>query len=188
MHDKTKDDLFYKTPYRNRLPLANRAARTLWLFTWALLGRLSPPFCFRWRRLLLQLFGATLDSTSLVYPSTRIWAPWNLTMGAHSCLGPEVDCYNVAHVALGADVTVSMRTFLCTASHDIHHSERKLITGPIMIQRGAFVFAEAFIGMNVVVGEGAVVAARAVVVKSIDSHAIVAGNPARVIGQRQLEG
>jgi putative colanic acid biosynthesis acetyltransferase WcaF len=108
-------------------------------------------------------------------------------MGARSCLGPEVDCYNVARVVLGTDVTVSMRTFLCTASHDIRHSERPLISGPITIERGAFVFAEAFIGMNVVLGEGAVVAARAVVVKNIDSHAIVGGNPARVIGQRQLE-
>lgn len=187
MRNETEDDLYYKTRYRNRLSLTNRSARILWLITWALLGRRSPAFCFRWRCFLLRLFGATVDPTSLVFPSTRIWAPWNLTMGAHSCLGPEVDCYNVAQVALGADVTVSMRTFLCTASHDIRHPERPLITGPITIERGAFVFAEAFIGMNVVVGEGAVVAARAVVVKTIANNAIVGGNPARVIGQRQLE-
>jgi len=68
------------------------------------------------------------------------------------------------------------------------HPERPLVTGPITIQRGAFVFAEAFIGMNVVVGEGAVVAARAVVVRNVESQSIVGGNPARVIGRRDLEG
>jgi len=107
-------------------------------------------------------------------------------MEAHSCLGPEVDCYNVASVHIGADAVVSLRTFLCTASHDIRRPDRPLITGAITIERGAFVFAEAFIGMNVTVGEGAVVAARAVVVKNVSANAIVAGNPAQVIGARVI--
>ena len=182
------EGMFYRAAYRNRLPLSNRLGRTLWQIVWAVFGRTSPARLFGWRRLLLRLFGAQLDRTSLVYPSARIWAPWNLSMGPYSCLGPYVDCYNVAPVSLGIDVTVSIRTFLCTASHDIRHPERPLVTGPITIQRGAFVFAEAFIGMNVVVGEGAVVAARAVVVRNVESQSIVGGNPARVIGRCDLEG
>jgi putative colanic acid biosynthesis acetyltransferase WcaF len=55
---------------------------------------------------------------------------------------------------------------------------------PITICRDAFVFAEAFIGMGVIVGERAVVAARTVVVRNVPAEDIVAGNPARVIGTR----
>jgi acetyltransferase-like isoleucine patch superfamily enzyme len=48
------------------------------------------------------------------------------------------------------------------------------------------VFADAFIGMNVTIHEGGVVAARAVVVKDMPAFAIVAGNPGRVVGSRQI--
>jgi putative colanic acid biosynthesis acetyltransferase WcaF len=54
------------------------------------------------------------------------------------------------------------------------------------LERGAYVFADAFIGMSVTVGEGAVVAARAVVVRDVAAGDVVAGNPGRVVGTRRL--
>jgi acetyltransferase-like isoleucine patch superfamily enzyme len=41
--------------------------------------------------------------------------------------------------------------------------------------------------MNVVIHEGAVVAARAVVVRSVAAYEIVAGNPARVVSSRDID-
>jgi putative colanic acid biosynthesis acetyltransferase WcaF len=177
---------FYTGEYQNTLQLSNRLARAAWGGVAATLFRLSPIPCFGWRRALLRLFGSVIASSAKVYPSTRIWAPWNLVMESGSCLGPEVYCYNVAAVHLGIDSTASYRSFLCTASHDIHHPERPLITGLIRLERGAYVFADAFIGMDVTIGEGAVVAARAVVVKDIAPYDIVGGNPARTVGKRQF--
>ena len=177
---------YYRETYRNRLSIANRLGRAVWSVAWWLLFRPTPPGMFAWRRALLRLFGADIAATARVYPSARIWAPWNLVMLPHACLGREVDCYNVDRVTLGEDAVVSLRTFLCTASHDIRHADRPLVTGPISIGRGAFIFAEAFVGMNVSIGTGAVVAARAVVVKNVDPDTIVGGNPAHVIGQRVI--
>lgn len=184
--DEAGDVPFYRAEYRNRLSVANRIARAAWGVVGATLFRLSPVPCFGWRRFLLRRFGAAIAPSANIYPTARIWAPWNLTMHARSCLGEEVNCYNVADVTLGVDSTVSFRAFLCGASHDIRHPDRPLVTGPILIQRGAYVFADAFIGMNVTVGEGAVVAARAVVVKNVDPYEIVGGNPARVLGRRDI--
>ena len=178
---------FYAGEYRTALPLTNRLARAAWGCVAMTLFRLSPIPFFGWRRALLRLFGSVVASTAKVYPSTRIWAPWNLAMEHGSCLGPEVYCYNVAPVHLGVDSTASFRSFLCTASHDIRHPERPLISGPIRLERGAYVFADAFVGMNVTVGEGAVVAARAVVVKDVAPYDIVGGNPARTIGRRDMQ-
>ena len=148
--------------------------------------RWTPSWLFSWRRLVLQLFGAQLEHGARVYPSARIWAPWNLRMAAGSCLGPEVYCYCVAPVTIGQDVTVSFRTFLCAASHDIDSADRRLVSGPVVIERGAYVFADAFIGMNVTIGEGAVVGARAVVVHDVRPYMVVAGNPAREIRERRI--
>ena len=179
-------ELFYGTEYRNSLSLRNRLGRLLWAVVHAIFFRPSPTPLFGWRRFLVRLFGARVDPTAKVYPSTRIWAPWNLVMERGSCLGPEVYCYNVALVHMGVDSTASFRSFLCTASHDIHHPERPLVTAPIRLERGAYVFADAFIGMNVTLGEGSVAAARAVIVKDVAAYDIVGGNPARVIGRRDL--
>ena len=173
--------------YRNRLSLANRLGRTLWGLVWLTLFRPTPVFCFGWRRLLLRLFGADVASSALVYTSTRLWAPWNLVMEPGACLGREVDCYSVSVIRIGQGSTVSQRTFLCTASHDIRAAGNPLTTRTLIIERNVFIFAEAFVGMGVTIGENAVVAARAVVVKDVSPNAIVAGNPARVIGTRVIE-
>lgn len=177
---------FYSEPLRSEFPLANKLARLAWSLVSAVLFRLSPVPCFAWRRALLRAFGGRIAPTALVYPSARIWAPWNLTMEAGSALGPEVHCYDVGPVRLGVDATISVRTFLCGASHDISHPARPLVIGAIHVKRGAYVFAEAFIGTGVTVGEGAVVSARAVVVRDVADYDVVSGNPARVVGQRRI--
>jgi putative colanic acid biosynthesis acetyltransferase WcaF len=187
LHSSTAEspEEFYKGEYLNRLSLKNRVGRIIWGIVYLVLFRLTPVPCFGWRRMLLRCFGATLAASARVYPSVRIWAPWNLTMESRACLAQEVYCYNVDRVFLGADSTVSFRSFLCTASHDINHPQRPLVTAPIRIERGAYLFADAFIGMKVTVGEGAVVAARAVVVRSVAPFDVVGGNPARVISHRK---
>ena len=187
LHSSTAEspEEFYKGEYLNRLSLKNRFGRIIWSIVYLVLFRLTPVPCFGWRRMLLRCFGAKLASSVHIYPSARIWAPWNLTMESRACLAQEVYCYNVDQVFLGADSTVSFRSFLCTASHDINHPQRPLVTAPIRIERGAYLFADAFIGMKVTVGEGAVVAARAVVVRSVAPFDVVGGNPARVISHRK---
>lgn len=177
---------FYSAPYVNRLSGANRLGRMLWSVVAATVFRHSPTPFVAWRVFLLRCFGGRIDRTAVIHPGVRIWAPWNLTMEAGSCLADGVDCYCVAPVSLGEDATVSQRAFLCTASHDIHRPDRPLVSAPVRIEAGAWVFAEAFVGMGVTIGEGAVVAARAVVVRDVAPYDVVGGNPARRIGRRRI--
>ena len=93
--------------YVNRLGRANQFARALWGITYALLFRPSPRPFHAWRRMLLRLFGARVEKGAHPYPTCRIWAPWNLVMGAHSSLADRSDCYSVARVILEERVTVS---------------------------------------------------------------------------------
>jgi putative colanic acid biosynthesis acetyltransferase WcaF len=172
--------------YQNRLSRGNRVARFLWGWVYRLLFRPSPQFFYAWRRMLLRTFGAKIGHGAIVHPSVRIWAPWNLEMDDHACLAFGVDCYCVDKVSLGRRATVSQDAFLCTASHDIHDPATPLVTRPIRIAEGAWVFARAFIGPGVTLGEGAVAAACAVVVKDVEPWTVVGGNPAKVIGKREL--
>jgi putative colanic acid biosynthesis acetyltransferase WcaF len=173
------------TTYRAPSPdFRDKLLRALWTIVWFSLFRFSPVPLHGWRRVLLRLFGAKIGKQAHPYPSARIWAPWNLTMGERSCLSAGVDCYCVAPIQLGADSVVSQRAFLCAASHDFRESGFPLVVGEIVIGDGAWVAAEAFIGPGVTIGERAVIGARAVVTKNIPASTVVAGNPATIISQR----
>ena len=101
-------------------------------------------------------------------------------------MGQWVDCYSVGQITIGPHATVSQYCYLCAASHNIEDPHMQLITAPIVIDEGAWVAADAFIGPGVVVGEGAVVGARAVVIHDVAPWTVVAGNPARFIKPRTI--
>jgi putative colanic acid biosynthesis acetyltransferase WcaF len=164
----------------------NKVGRAVWGIAWLLLFRPSPRICYAWRRWLLRLFGARIGRGCKTFASTRVWAPWNLTMGDYSSLSYDVDCYCVAPISLGAHCTVSQYSFLCAASHDIDDPHMRLTSAPIQIGDQAWVCADVFVAPGVTIGEGAVAGARAVVVRDVEPWTVVAGNPASVVGRRHL--
>lgn len=172
--------------YRSELSLQNRLARACWALAWGVFCRFSPRPLHGWRRAWLVLFGARMHRTAAVYPSARIWAPWNLEMGARSALGDEVECYNVDKITLAEDAVASQQAFLCTASHDIADPAKRLTTAPIHLQRLSWVCAGAFVHPGVTLGEGAVAGARSVVTRDVAPWAVVAGNPAVFLKKRVL--
>jgi putative colanic acid biosynthesis acetyltransferase WcaF len=172
--------------YDSSLSLGNKVGRTFWKLVWLFLFRPSPIICFGWRRLLLQAFGAKIGKGVHVYPSCKIWAPWNLEIGDHSCLSHYVDCYCVSNIKIGAHATISQYSFLCTATHDISDPNLRLITKPIVIEDGAWVCADVFVGPGVTMGKGAVAGARAVVTRNVEPWQVVAGNPAIFVKERTL--
>ena len=174
--------------YQNNLSRKNQLARFIWTLTWLLLARPLPRSVGSgWKRLLLRLFGAKIHKTAVVYSSVRIYMPWHLEMGEYSCLAPEVDCYNVAKITLGAHTTVSQKSYLCTASHDISKANNPLMTSPIIIENQAWIGASCYIGMGVTIHEGAVVGATASVFKDVEPWTVVGGNPAKFIKKRILK-
>jgi|SRR5579863_5516392 len=161
--------------------------RLLWV-PGSLVFRLSPRPFFGWRRFLLRCFGAKMGDHVNIYSSTRIYFPWNLTVGDWTAVGEEALIYNLGLVTLGRNVTVSQRAHLCAGTHDYTRSDMLLLKPPIVIGNQAWICADAFVGPGVEVGEGAVVGARAVVVKDVPSWIVVAGNPARFIKKRERKG
>ena len=164
----------------------SKLLRVVWWFAWGVLGRFSPRPFHVWRRSLLRLFRARVARGAHVYPSARIWAPWNLNMAPHSCLGDRVDCYTVAPITLQRRAIVSQDAVLCTGTHDYLDRDFPLVTRPIVLEEDCWVAAGAFVGPGVTIGRGAIVGARAVVMKDVSPFTIVAGNPAKVVGSRSM--
>ena len=169
-------------------PLSNKIARGIWLVAYFLMFRFVPSPFHGWRRFVLALFGAEVESGARIYPSCQIWAPWNLKLGRRCVVGPGADLYSVDMIIIGDEAVVSQKAFLCTASHDFASPSFDLVTAPIRLEANCWVAADAFVGPGVTIGEGAVVGARSVVTKDVPARQLVAGNPARHIGTRPAEG
>ncbi len=169
-----------------RLSFKNKLSRAIWQMFWLLLYRPTPRILHPWRCLLLRLFGAKLGTAVHPYPSARVWAPWNLEMGDHSCLSEHVNCYCVDKIRIGAHSTISQYSFLCTASHDYTDPEMPLITAPITVGERAWITSDVYVAPGVTIGDGAVVGARSSVFKDVEPWTVVAGHPAKTIKQRIL--
>ena len=168
--------------------LQNKILRVFWGLVWLTLFRPSPRICYGWRRLLLRSFGARIGRNARIHPTVRVWAPWNLTVGAEASVSYDVDCYCVDRLEIGDHATVSQCAFLCTASHDISDPHMRLTSAPIVIAPQAWVCARAFISPGVTLDEGAVAGAQSVVTRDVPAWTVVAGNPARIIKPRVLAG
>ena len=175
--------------YKNRHSLKSKIVRLIWNATWLLLARWTPDrfdIFSRWRILLLRLFGAKIGHHCGIRSTCEVWQPWNLEMKDYASLGDYVVCYTVDRITIGSQAVVSREAFLCCASHDITSPVMELTHAPIEIGANAWIAARAIVMPGRRVGDGAVVAAGAVVTRNVEPWTIVGGNPAKPIGVRKI--
>jgi putative colanic acid biosynthesis acetyltransferase WcaF len=172
----------YTSPWSVR----SRLGVLLWQIVWLLFFRPTPKQLYRWRTFLLRLFGCRITGVPYVAPSAIIRSPSKLVLEDRACLGPQSEVYNLATVTLRARATVSQQAYLCAGTHDFSDPGLPLVVGEIEIGEDAFVGARAFVLPGLVVGSGAIAGACAVVTRDVEPWAIVAGNPAKVVGRREM--
>jgi len=181
-----KNNTLDLSTYSHSFSLKNKISRLLWNFMRLIAFRPFGSRLFKkWRVLVLKCFGAKIEWSSHVYASVKIWAPWNLEIGANSSLGPNVDCYNQGKISIGANTVISQKTYLCASTHDYTKIDFPLLLKPISIGSGVWIAADAFVGPGVSIDDNAVIAARSVVNKKVEKNAIVGGNPAKFINYRK---
>jgi serine acetyltransferase len=105
-------------------------------------------------------------------------------------LGPYVTIYGHGGVEIGEETLVSMKATILSSNHAIPEQGKVIRQQPdellpTKIGRDVWIGANAVILGGVTIGDGAVVAAGAVVTKDVEAGAVVAGVPARVIRKRQ---
>lgn len=133
----------------------------------------------------MRLFGAKVGRGVHVYPGVRIWAPWNLDLGDQAGIADRVILYSQGHITIGRRTVISQGAHLCAGSHDYDKPGFPLITKPIVICDHAWVAAEVFVHPGVIVSEGAVIGARAVVNKNMPAWMVCAGHPCKPIKARE---
>ena len=157
--------------------------RILWNVVYYLLFRFSPLYLHEYRRAILRVFGAKIDTKVRIYPSVKIWLPSNLSIKKGSVLGKEVNVYNQGYISIDKDVIISQYSHLCASSHNYSFKNPylPLYTHPITIEKNCWVCADAFIGPGVKLSKGTVVGARSVIFKDTIINGVYMGNPVKLI-------
>ena len=117
--------------------------------------------------------------------------PWGGSIRIARCvwLGPYVVIYGHGGLEIGEHTLVSMHCAILSSNHAIpalgeliRNTADELL--PTKIGRDVWIGANAVILGGVTIGDGAVVAAGAVVTKDVEPGTVVAGVPAKVVKRR----
>jgi maltose O-acetyltransferase len=141
------------------------------------------------RRLMWGYYSRVLKSMGrrcIICGGVSITQPQNVSLGDGVVINDGVILQSCegAEITLGDYVTLSYRAMLITGGLDRRYEamqERNHIAKGIVIERCTWIGAGAIILPGVTVGSGAIVGAGSVVTRSVTSHTMVAGVPARTI-------
>jgi acetyltransferase-like isoleucine patch superfamily enzyme len=155
-----------------------------------------PQFCFnRTRSGAVRSLGVKLGARSLLMGPLRITGPGESERLL--AIGEDVVITGPLHLDIGAPVAIGDRTYighdvtLLTVDHEIASGKQRCgdpQAGPITIGSGAWLGSKVIVLPGVTIGDGAVVAAGAVVTRDVPANALVGGVPARVLRELDVEG
>lgn len=136
---------------------------------------------------MLMSFKMTIEKNAVIYYGLETRYPWNIKIGKGSIIGDHAILDARYGIEIGENVNISTGVWMWTLQHDVNsetfgtHGQG----GKIIIKDRAWISSRTSILPNIVVEEGCVVAAGAVLTKSCDSaFSIYGGVPAKRIGAR----
>jgi acetyltransferase-like isoleucine patch superfamily enzyme len=139
----------------------------------------------RWvRHRLLTAMGMSIGRGSAVYMGCEIRCPSKISIGPGSIIGHSTTLDGRGGLIIGSNVNLSSGVMIWTAQHDPQSEFFDTVHRAVTIEDHAWVSCRAIILPGVTIGKGAVVAAGAVVTKSVTPFTIVGGVPAVEIGRR----
>ena len=178
----------------NQLPKREKIVQRIWELVRPWLFYNTLWFARKWRlrivRYVSKIGGGTnkmLSNSISLAKKCRIDYPWRLSMGEMSSLGDGVWAYCLDNVTIGKNCCIGEDVRLLTGSHDVTSPHFDLVTKPILIHDNVWIATGAIVLPGITIDEGAVVAARTVVTKNVESWTVVGGNPAKFIKKRVLK-
>ena len=136
------------------------------------------------RRLCCRCLGMEVGRRCEISMGVFLMNPRSITIGQDSHVNRGVLLDGRGGITIGKSVSISHRVALVSAGHDVHSKTFDYVKDRITICDYAWIGIHATILKGVTIGEGAVVAAGAVVTKDVEPYAIVGGIPAKKIGER----
>lgn len=145
---------------------------------------LSPTEADKGREILRRLFGKTAGDKFLIQPTFWCDYGYNIELGENFFANHNTVILDCAKVTFGSNVFIGPNCGFYTASHplDVEQRNKGFETAqPITVCDNVWIGGGVTVLPGVTIGEGAVIAAWAVVTKDVPPHTLVAGVPAKVM-------
>ena len=190
----TQKGIIFTDKHGNELSVNEAFKRALvrfynWWLDFKLLIVNSVGWCPFWivRKLIYRLAGVRIGKRSKVHVFCRFFEPRNVEIGEDTLVGEFAFLDGRAKLKIGDHVDIASQVLIYNSEHDLNDPEFKATEEAVVIEDYVFIGPRAIILPGVKIGKGAVVAAGAVVTKNVAPRKIVAGVPAREIGERRLK-
>ena len=116
-----------------------------------------------------------------IHWQARFFEPSGIQIGNDCVIGNNNFLDGRRGIVMGDRVVTSAEVMILTLHHDIDSPDFRTVGGPVVLGDYVFVGARAIILPNVQIGEGAVIAAGAVVTDDVPPYTVVGGVPARFL-------
>lgn len=134
------------------------------------------------RALMSQLVGYRVDDGFRLFPPIFTDFGKNIKIGKDVFVNSGCCFQDQGGIVLGDGCLVGHNVVFATLDHDIRPERRGDMTAaPIVVGKNVWIGAHATILKGVTIGDGAIVAAGAVVTRDVPPNTIAAGVPARVV-------
>lgn len=143
--------------------------------------------CWPIRRFFYALLGICAGKGTVINMRQYLIGPGKMSVGEFSHINPGCILDFRGGIEIGSGVSISHQVKLITGGHEVQARDFSEDFQPIKIGDHAWLGVGATILKGVEIGEGAVVAAGAVVTKNVPAFTIVGGVPAKEIGRRNSE-
>ena len=145
----------------------------------------------RVRRFFYRLFGVKIGAGSTIHMMARIYDPRHITIGTDTIIGERATLdgrkqleNSNGGLEIGSHVDIASEVMLWTSQHDTSDPDFKAIEENVIIKDYVFIGPRTIVLPGVTIGTGAIVGAGSVVTKDVPDFALVAGIPAKQIGER----
>jgi acetyltransferase-like isoleucine patch superfamily enzyme len=135
------------------------------------------------RALLAQLTGKKVDDSVALFPPFYSEFGKNLTLGRDVFINIGCRFQDTGGITVGDGTLIGHGSTLTTLNHSADPERRADMTpAPIVIGLKAWLGSAVTVVPGVTIGDGAIVGAGAVVTSDVPANAVVAGVPAKLIG------
>jgi acetyltransferase-like isoleucine patch superfamily enzyme len=134
------------------------------------------------RKLFSDLIDSPVDETFAMFPPFYTDCGKNIKIGKNVFINSGCRFQDQGGITIGDGALIGHNVVLATLNHDINPNNRSTMhPAPIVIGNNVWIGANATVVPGVNIGDGAIVAAGAVVTRDVPPKVIVGGVPAKII-------
>lgn len=166
----------------NRLPRTRRLAAALTFYAYNHCVCNIPFYAIR-HLYLTSILGYSLGRGASVHAGCFVTGR-NIAIGKNSVVNRKCYLDGRGALVIGDNVSIAPECYILTMTHDVQSRDFAAVSKTTRIDEYAWLGARALVLPGLHLGVGCVVGAGAVVTKDVAPYAIVAGSPARAVGER----